>query len=117
MDDLTKKKVWEKGRTVEGFSEDTFRKDCCGAWIRYEDYGDTTKQYGWEIDHVFPESRGGDSNLLNLRPMNWRNNREKGDDFPTYYAAVSSNGDDNVEVNQRYTVNEKLRKKLLDMYG
>ena len=73
-------KVWSKGKTVEGYDKNQYRKDCCGAWMQRDLYG-TTNQYGWEIDHVYPSSKGGTDDLVNLRPMHWENNRSKGDDY------------------------------------
>jgi 5-methylcytosine-specific restriction endonuclease McrA len=44
-------------------------------------YGQTT-QFGWEIDHTRPVSKGGTDDLANLQPLQWENNRHKGDDYP-----------------------------------
>src|SRR5690606_3321455 len=35
--------------------------------------------FGWEIDHILPLSRGGTDDNNNLEPMHWTNNREKAD--------------------------------------
>jgi 5-methylcytosine-specific restriction endonuclease McrA len=35
--------------------------------------------YGWHVDHIFPESRGGSRELSNLQPLYWRKNLEKSD--------------------------------------
>lgn len=42
-------------------------------------YGATDSEYGWEIDHVVPRSKGGTDLLGNLQPLQWENNRSKGD--------------------------------------
>jgi hypothetical protein len=72
--------------------------------------------YGWEIDHVLPLSRGGDSDLRNLRPMQWENNRKKADDYPEYSTSVTSDGNKNIYADQYYTVNEPLQKELKKLY-
>lgn len=51
--------VWNKARPVEGYNPDSYRKDVCGAWIMREAYGNRDSNYGWEIDHVYPVSKGG----------------------------------------------------------
>jgi 5-methylcytosine-specific restriction endonuclease McrA len=79
----TKLDVWKKGGIVFGFDPQKTRKDLCGALIFWDKYGDT-KEYGqgWEIDHIKPVSHGGGDELPNLQPLQWQNNRKKGDDYP-----------------------------------
>lgn len=82
--------VWNKAYIVDGYDPNIQRKDRCGAWIRYSDYGNTNSQYGWEIDHILPKSRGGTDYIDNLQPLQWENNRQKGDDYPTWYCKVKA---------------------------
>lgn len=70
--------VWKKGAVAPGNNPAVFRKDICGAFIRRDAYGKQT-QYGWEIDHIVPASRGGSDSLHNLRPLHWQNNDAKSD--------------------------------------
>lgn len=72
--EYTVQKVWEKGTVVAGNEPNDWRKDQCGAWIGRSYYGNRNSQYGWEIDHIKPESQGGGDELLNLRPLQWENN-------------------------------------------
>jgi hypothetical protein len=74
-----KMNVWKKGAIVPGYDSEKYRKDQCGAWIVYSDYGNRSSQYGWEIDHISPESNGGVDTLSNLRPLQWQNNVDKSD--------------------------------------
>ncbi|KKQ77219.1 MAG: hypothetical protein UT00_C0017G0006 [Parcubacteria group bacterium GW2011_GWA1_38_7] len=78
----TIQRVWEKGLVVPGYDSSQYRKDACGAWIQRNMYGDRSRQdnYGWEIDHIKPESDGGTDDLSNLRPLQWYNNATKSDD-------------------------------------
>ncbi|MEZ5082412.1 MAG: HNH endonuclease signature motif containing protein [Bacteroidales bacterium] len=83
FDGQTKLAVWKKGKIVQGYDASKTRKDLCGAWINWDKHGDTTENgNGWEIDHIKPKSKGGDDELSNLQPLQWQNNRKKGDDYP-----------------------------------
>jgi len=70
-------RVWEKGNIVSNNDPNFFRTDYCGAWICRNDYGNRSSQYGWEIDHITPESQGGGDELSNLRPLQWENNASR----------------------------------------
>ena len=95
-----KKKVWEKGREVNGYDPNKIRQDACGAWIRYDKYGDRSSIFGWEIDHIYPRSVLREKKVIeedidaleNLRPLNWLNNDAKGIDYPAYHARVKADG-------------------------
>lgn len=90
------KAVWEKALKVPGYDPAKFRKDGAGAWIKFNEYGNTNSVFGWEIDHVRPEARGGSSNLHNLQPLQWENNRSKGDSYPSCQFVVTSSGEHNI---------------------
>ena len=116
IDDNTINDVWEKATKVVNFDPNQFRKDACGAWIIRNHYGLHTP-YGWEIDHVYPQSLGGDDSHENLRAMHWENNLSKGSDYPSYKAVIQSDGNKNVKMDGQFTVNEALRKTLSRLYN
>jgi len=73
--------VWNKAKPIRGQNPDVYRKDDLGNKIRKASYG-TQGEYGWEIDHKNPISKGGSDSLRNLRPLQWQENREKSDKYP-----------------------------------
>lgn len=80
--------VWRKGKVVEGFDPDEIRQDECDTWIRYSQYGEKDRNgNGWEIDHIKPVSMNGTDDLSNLQPLQWENNKFKGDNWPTWKCA------------------------------
>lgn len=97
FNDETIKAVWNKGNVVYATDPNVWRKDKSGAWINYNQYGNRDSDYGWEIDHIVPESQGGSDYLGNLQPLQWENNCTKGDDYPHYCTSVSSEGNKNIK--------------------
>ena len=69
--------VWNKGKVDAQNDHSVWRKDECGAWIRFASYGNRSDQYGWEIDHITSKDHGGSDALSNLRPLQWQNNLSK----------------------------------------
>lgn len=97
--------VWQKGTIVPGYDPEIWRKDFAGAWMNRTCYGRTDSKYGWEIDHLYPESRGGSNYLGNLNPLQWENNRRKGDDYPLFKTEITSNGNINVYTEKSWRAN------------
>ena len=119
-----KRNVWEKGQVVDGFNPDLYRKDPCGAWIVWDKFGIQDNIYGWEIDHIYPKSRLKErgfkedtiSDIRNLRPMQHQNNASKGDDYPSYTAIITSEGNKNIEKERNLTVNPATREIIEQLY-
>lgn len=88
--------IWQKGTIVPNYDPAQWRKDACGAWIARAARGDRNSLFGWEVDHIVPESRGGGNDTSNLRPLQWENNAVKADGRTD--CALTSNGNTNVRV-------------------
>jgi len=78
----TQLEVWEKGAPIPGFDPAIWRYDICGWPMRFSDYRNRESQFGWESDHIRPESLGGSDGLHNRQPLHWENNHAKGDNYP-----------------------------------
>lgn len=87
FDEATVEAVWNKGTPEPAFPG--YRKDACGASMQRSKYG-KTEQWGWEIDHIKPSAEGGTDELSNLQPLQWENNRHKGDDWPNWSCKVNA---------------------------
>lgn len=80
---ISKKNVenaWNRANVIKNKNPDTWRKDEKGNIIRKSSYG-TMGEYGWEIDHRNPVSKGGSDHGRNLRALNTKANREKSDKY------------------------------------
>ena len=109
--------IWEKGRKVPDYDPSKFRKDACGAWIARDKYGDADADFGWEVDHIYPQALGGGDDDVNKRPLHCKNNRSKGDDYPSYKSAVTARGNKNVELERILVVNKNKMELLNSKYG
>lgn len=77
--DELKLAVWSKWKIVSWYESKKWRQDECLAWIWFDYYWDRNSLYGWEIDHISPQSNWWSDNLSNLRPLQWENNTSKSD--------------------------------------
>lgn len=89
---LEKVAVWLKANPIPGRDMRLWRQDPCGAYMHWNEYGNTNSQFGWEVDHIFPVARGGNDVLDNLQALHWQNNRSKADGVGVNYCAVTYRG-------------------------
>ena len=73
--------AWNKAKKIRGKNPDAWRKDSEGNTIRYGSYG-TRREYGWEVDHIKPLSKGGSNSLRNIQALHHKANRRKSNKYP-----------------------------------
>ena len=107
--------IWDKAKKIDGQDSMKYRQDVGGAWIQYDKYG-KEESFGWEIDHMFPESLGGTNHTTNLQPLQWENNRTKSDNFPSYSTSVSSDDTKYSKKDQNWKFTDSFISTLKDLY-
>lgn len=116
FDDNTINQIWEKGKPLDGLSPEIVRLDPCGALMIRARFGDHSSEFGWDIDHIYPQMKGGDDSIENLRPMQWQNCFAKGNDFPVYFGVMTAQGNNNVPNASQYRITDAIYKKLIEKY-
>lgn len=117
--------VWNKGTIVPNYNPNVVRKDACGAWIIKNHYGNRKSFFGWEIDHIYPQTLLRErmvpedeiDSIDNLRPLNWRNNDSKGKDYPVYHGRITSKETLNVLGDYEYEVGQEDQERIQTLFG
>lgn len=68
------------------FGKETKVYDYAGRLMVKGAYNDRKSDYGWNVDHILPQSRGGVTADYNLACCNIKTNDEKADKFPCFTA-------------------------------
>jgi len=77
----TAMRLWNKS-----FGKDTKATDFAGRTIAKGAYNDRNSEFGWNVDHILPESKGGATADYNLICCHIKTNDEKADTFPCFNA-------------------------------
>ena len=77
----TAMRLWNKS-----FGKETKVKDFTGRTIAKGAYNDRNSEFGWNVDHILPQSRGGKTADHNLVCCHILTNDEKADKFPGFVA-------------------------------
>ena len=71
---------------TQDYGKETKVQDFAGRIIYKAAYGDENSEYGWNLDHIFPLSRGGKTVTRNLICSHIITNSEKGNSYPVFIA-------------------------------
>ena len=124
-EDELKLKAWRNAVIVTDYDANKFRKDACGAWIMWDKYNVTDSVFGWQIDHIYPQSKLKErgfsqdaiDNPANIRAIQHQNNQSKGADYPDYMAVVTSQDNRNVQQRTSLSINAKKQAELKQLYN
>lgn len=72
--------AWEKASKIRGQNPNLWRRDAKGHPMYKPAYG-TEGDVGWEVDHKRPKAKGGSDSLRNVKALNTKVNRKKGDKY------------------------------------
>ena len=100
----TAMRLWNKS-----FGKDTKAVDFAGRTIAKGAYNDRNSEFGWNVDHVLPQSRGGVTADHNLVCCHISTNDEKADKFPCFTA--NGIAFEIVKVQNHYEIRIKSEKK------
>lgn len=74
-------RLWNKS-----FGKETKTTDFAGRTIAKGAYNDRNSEFGWNVDHILPQSKGGVTADYNLVCCHIKTNDEKADKFPCFNA-------------------------------
>lgn len=74
-------RLWNKS-----FGKELKVKDFTGRMIAKGAYNDRNSEFGWNLDHILPQSKGGKTADYNLICCHIKTNDEKADKFPGFKA-------------------------------
>ena len=73
--------VWQKARRVKGKNPNLYRRDSQGNLI-YKPAYDRDSPMGWQVDHIWPRSKGGSDAQRNLQALQTGANKRKSNKTP-----------------------------------
>lgn len=98
----TAMRLWNKY-----FGKDTKAVDFAGRTIAKGAYNDRKSEFGWNVDHILPESKGGATADYNLICCHIKTNDEKADKFPCFNA--NEIAFEIVKVQNHYEIRQKSK--------
>lgn len=96
--------LWKKR-----YGKATRVKDFAGREMDKGSYGNRNSEYGWNLDHILPQSQGGKDTESNLICCHIKTNDEKADKYPVFNANEKTF--EIVKVENHYEIKEKNPKQ------
>ncbi len=103
----TAMRLWNRS-----FGKDMKAYDFAGRVIAKGAYNDRNSKFGWNVDHILPQSKGGATADYNLVCCHISTNDEKADKFPCFTA--NGTAFEIVRVQNHYEIKAKNKKKQAD---
>lgn len=103
----TAMRLWNKS-----FGKESKAKDFAGRIMAKGAYNDRNSEFGWNVDHILPQSKGGATADHNLVCCHIKTNDEKADSFPCFNANGVSY--EIVKVQNHYEIRSKSKKKYAE---
>ena len=103
----TAMRLWNKS-----FGKESKAKDFAGRVMAKGAYNDRNSEFGWNVDHILPQSKGGATADHNLVCCHIKTNDEKADSFPCFNANGISY--EIVKVQNHYEIRAKDKKKIAE---
>ncbi len=98
-------RLWNKS-----FGKDTKAVDFAGRTIAKGAYNDRNSEFGWNVDHILPQSKGGATADHNLICCHIKTNDEKADTFPCFNA--NKIAFEIVKVQNHYEIRQKSKEPI-----
>lgn len=93
----------------QSFGKETKATDFSGRIIAKGAYNDRNSEYGWNVDHILPQSKGGKTADYNLICCHILTNDEKADSFPCFNA--NGNAFEIIKVQRHYEIRSRNKDK------
>ena len=100
----TAMRLWNKS-----FGKESKVKDFAGRTMAKGAYNDRNSEYGWNVDHILPQSKGGVTADHNLVCCHILTNDEKADKFPCFKA--NGIAFEIIKVERHYEIHKKDKKE------
>lgn len=100
----TAMRIWNKS-----FGKEAKVADFAGRVMAKGAYNDRNSEFGWNVDHILPQSKGGVTADHNLVCCHILTNDEKADKFPCFNA--NGHSFEIIKVERHYEIRQKSQKK------
>lgn len=69
--------IWNRAETIPGIAPNIYRRDECGAWMAFNEFGNARSSLGWQIDFSLYDPNNNDEDFGGLKPLHCQNYRSR----------------------------------------